>query len=153
MKKKILSLFLTTALLFTQIAVFAEGETAEDTTTGEETADTITYTLSPENYAVIHVAKDGYADHTKYAKDLNLYYNTPYDGNSATIHITKEGYASHIKYAKKLGVYYNKTYNGLTYSEFGSLISGYRVPLRDTLTEMKIQYYVTKGGMQSGIGI
>ncbi len=70
--------------------------------------------------------------------------------NRAVIHITRDGYADHEKNSKLLGAYYNIDYSGSIYAEFGSLISGYRVDLKDIISEMKVKYYVAKGGMQSG---
>ena len=70
--------------------------------------------------------------------------------NYATIHITKDGYKDHIKYAKKLAAYYNTPYTGVTYAEFGSLISGYTVPFKNSVKDIQIRYYVKAGGMQEG---
>lgn len=79
MKKKFFSYLLTAALMLTQVSVFAEGETTEDTNTGTETTDIVTYTLSPENYATIYLQTDGY--HTK-SRTINVYYNTLYTANA-----------------------------------------------------------------------
>ncbi len=70
--------------------------------------------------------------------------------NYATVHITKEGYSGHTKNAKILGMYYNKLYSYSTYAEFGSIISGFEVPLKECAENIKISYYVNSGGMQSG---
>jgi len=112
MKNRVLSLILMLSVILSQSCVLAE-------TVGEETeSDVLEVTLSPENYAIVHITKSGYSDHTKNAKTL--------------------------------GVYYNEVYSKNTYAEFGSVISGYRVPFKNALSGMSISYYVAKGGMQSG---
>lgn len=70
--------------------------------------------------------------------------------NFATIHITKDGYSSHTKYAKKLAAYYNTKYQGSVYAEFGSIITSYNIPLKSSIKDIGISYYVIKGGMQTG---
>lgn len=111
MKKRILILILILSVILPQGNIIAE-------TTGEEVSDVLQITLSPENYATIHITKTGYSEHIKYAKDPAVYYNTLYTA-------------------------------GNVYAEFGSVISSYKVPFKNSLTGMSINYYVEKGGMKT----
>ena len=108
MKNRILSLILLLSVIFSQCYVFAE----------EIIDDVFEVTLSPENYATVHITKNGYSEHTKYAKTLAVFYNTVYSMN--------------------------------VYAEFGSVITSYKVPFKDALDNMSINYYVAKGGMKTG---
>ena len=112
MKNRILSLILLLSVVFSQSCVLAE-------TIGEENvSDYLEVTLSPENYATVHITKNGSSEHTKYAKTLAFFYNTVYSMN--------------------------------VYAEFGSVITSYKVPFKDALDNMSINYYVAKGGMKTG---
>ena len=109
MKKKLFCYLLICAMTLAQTSVIAETE---------DSAETFEYTLSPENYAIMH--------------------------------ITKTGYSGHVSNARNLELYYNQLYND-TYTEFGSVISEYDVPLKNALTTMAITYRVNDaGGLNNG---
>ena len=64
--------------------------------------------------------------------------------NYAAIYLNKGGNHSSTR---KLNAYYNTPYseNAYLYTEYGSIISGYKPPLKSAIDGMAVNYYVAKG--------
>lgn len=107
----------------------------------------ISESLLNQNFTDLESFYEAYDNSVAYVYEIPAVINPE---NYAIIHITKDGYADHAKNAKTLGLYYNRLYSLSTYSEFGSIISGYKIPLKSAISDISIRYYVEKGGMTSG---
>lgn len=120
LRKRFLSFILSISMLgvFIPNIALAE-ETTEDTTTEETVVDTFEVTINAENYASIYLQngseKTADAGYHGSSRAKQLYYNTPYSANDNI------------------------------YTEHGSIISSYNVPLKNTISNLTVNYYVSKG--------